>query len=322
MLLQHDVNYYRTEMAMEYIAATTEFKLSNTAVTIGKFDGLHLGHRQLLDLTVKHKEQGLAAVVFTFLLHPSYFFSDKDFELIYTEEEKRIKLKRLGMDVMISYPFSQETRNMEPEDFIRYVIRDKLDAKVLIVGEDFRFGKNRRGDIAMLRQLQEECGYKLIACQKKEWGKQIISSSIIRSLIKEGKMEEANAMLGGAYSIRGEVVQGRRLGRTIGMPTVNLIPPDMKLLPPCGVYASRVFTDGSYYCGVTNIGYKPTVGGEEYIGVESHIFDLDKDLYGRKIEVELISFIRPELKFATLDELTARMREDIIIAKDRLKNYL
>jgi len=309
-------------MAMEYIAATTEFKLSNTAVTIGKFDGLHLGHRQLLDLTVKHKEQGLAAVVFTFLLHPSYLLSDKDFELIYTEEEKRIRLKRLGMDLMISYPFSQETRNMEPEDFIRQVIRDKLDAKVLIVGEDFRFGKNRRGDVAMLRQLQEKCGYKLIACQKKKMGKHIISSSIIRSLIKEGRMEEANAMLGSAYSIRGEVVHGRRLGRTIGIPTVNLIPPDMKLLPPCGVYASRILTGGIYYNGVTNIGYKPTVGGEEYIGIESHIFDLDKDLYGRKIEVELISFIRPELRFATLDELTARMKEDIIIAKERLIKFV
>lgn len=304
---------------MEYIAATTEFKLSNTAVTIGKFDGLHLGHRQLLDLTVKYKEQKLTAVVFTFLLHPYCLLSDRDFELIYTEEEKRVKLKRLGMDVMISYPFCRETKDMEPEDFIRNVIKDKLDARVLIVGEDFRFGRNRRGDIAMLRQFEAECGYRLIACPKKVWNKQIISSSIIRNMIKDGRIEEANAMLGHAFSISGEVVHGRRLGRTIGIPTVNLVPPDMKLLPPCGVYASRIYAGGIYYNGVTNIGYKPTVGGEERIGVESHIFDMDKDLYGSRIEVELISFIRPEQKFATLDELSARMKEDIMIAKDRLR---
>jgi len=308
-------------MAMEYIAGTTQFKLSNTAVTIGKFDGLHLGHRQLLELTAKYKEQGLAAVVFTFMLHPSYVISDKDFELIYTEEEKRVKLKSLGMDVMVSYPFTMETKNMEPEDFIRQVLKDKLDAKVLVVGEDFRFGKNRRGDVAMLRQFEQECGYKLIACQKRKYSDKIVSSSTIRSLLKAGEMEKANAMLGQPFSIRGEVVHGRRLGRTIGIPTINLLPPDMKLLPPCGVYASRILASGIYYNGITNIGFKPTVGGEEFIGVESHIFELDKDLYGKTVEVELISFIRPELKFATLEELAGRMKEDIAIAKSRLAGY-
>lgn len=306
---------------MEYIAGTTQFKLSNTAVTIGKFDGLHLGHRQLLELTAKHKEQGLAAVVFTFMLHPSYVISDKDFELIYTEEEKRVKLKRLGMDVMVSYPFSIETKNMEPEDFILQILKDKLDARVLVVGEDFRFGRNRRGDVALLRQFEQECGFKLIACQKRKLNDNIVSSSTIRSLLKAGEMEKANAMLGQPFSIRGEVVHGRRLGRTIGIPTVNLLPPDMKLLPPCGVYASRILAGGIYYGGVTNIGFKPTLGGEEYIGIESHIFDFDKDLYGKTVEVELISFIRPELKFATLEELAIRMKEDIALAKSRLAGY-
>lgn len=303
---------------MEYIAGTTDFKLSNTAVTIGKFDGLHLGHRHLIDLTVKYKEQGLTAVMFTFLLHPGNLFSDKEFELIYTEEEKRVKLKELGIDIMISYPFSQGTRNMEPEDYIRDVICGCLGAKAIIVGEDFCFGRDRRGNADMLKQYGEEYGFKVIACRKKKWNGQIISSSAIRTLLKNGQMEAANAMLGQAYSIRGEVVHGRMLGRTIGIPTVNIIPPDIKLLPPCGVYASRIFAGGKHYNGVTNIGYKPTVGGENYIGIESNIFDMDEDLYGKTIEVELISFIRPEHKFATLQELKARMREDIIIAKSRL----
>jgi riboflavin kinase/FMN adenylyltransferase len=256
--------------------------------------------------------------MFTFLLHPDNLFNDREFELIYTEEEKRVKLQQLGIDTMISYPFSQETRNMEPEDFIKHVINDKLGAKALIVGEDFCFGKNRRGDVAMLRQYEQEYGFTVIACEKKKWKNEIISSSAIRTMLKKGDIEAANRMLGQPFSIRGEVVHGRRLGRTIGIPTINLIPPDIKLLPPCGVYASRTLIGGIYHNGVTNIGYKPTVGGEEYIGIETNIFNMDKELYGEIIEVELISFIRPEIKFDTLEELTARMREDIIIAKSKL----
>lgn len=303
---------------MEYIAGTTDIKLTNTAVTLGKFDGLHLGHRQLIDMTNNYKKQGLTAVMFTFLLHPGNLFNDRDFELLYTEEEKRVKLQKLGIDIMVSYPFSQETRNMEPEDFIKYIINDKLGAKILIVGEDFRFGKNRRGDVAMLRQYEQEYGFTVIACEKKKCKGEIISSSSIRTMLKKGDIEAANRMLGEPFSIRGEVVHGRRLGRTIGIPTVNLISQDIKLLPPCGVYASRTLTGGIYQNSVTNIGYKPTVGGEEYIGIETNIFDMNKELYGEIIEVELISFIRPEIRFDTLEELTARMREDILIAKSRL----
>ena len=265
---------------MEYIAARTNFKLSNTAVTMGKFDGLHLGHRQLINLTVRYKEQGLTAVMFTFNLHPNNLFSEREFDLIYTEEEKRVKLQEMGMDIMVSYPFTEETRNMEPEDFIRQVIINNLDAKVLIVGEDFCFGKDRKGNVALLRQYEQEGGFQVIACEKKKYKGEIISSSAIRSLLNKGDIPTANIMLGQPYSIRGEVVHGRKLGRTIGIPTVNIIPSDIKLLPPCGVYAARVAVGGQSYMGVTNIGYKPTVGGEEYIGVETHIFDMDKNLYG------------------------------------------
>jgi len=307
-------------MAMEYIAGTTQFKLKNTAVTFGKFDGLHLGHRRLLDLTVKFKEQGLAAVVFTFLMHPGNLLNDKEIELIYTEEEKKAILERLGIDIMISYPFTQETRNTEPEDFIRQVIYEKLGAKMIVVGEDFCFGKNRRGNVAMLKQYEKEYGYTVIACSKLKLNDEIISSSVIRSLLNEGNIEAANRMLGQAYSIQGEVVHGRKLGRTIGIPTVNIVPADNKLLPPCGVYASKIKACGKEYMGVTNIGYKPTIGDDEPIGIETNIFDIDMELYGKTIEVELISYIRPELKFDSLEDLIARMNEDILVAKSIL-NY-
>jgi len=304
---------------MEYIAGNTDFKYYNSVVTLGKFDGIHLGHQQLIDLVISYKKQGLTAVMFSFLLHPGNLFSDKEFELIYTEEEKLAKLNRCGIDVLISYPFTGETRIMEPEDFIKKILVEKLDTKVIIVGKDFRFGFQRRGDVALLQKYEETYRYKVIACDKRKWKHEVISSSAIRKALKEGNMEAVNAMLGQPYTIRGEVIHGRRIGRTIGMPTTNLIPPATKLLPPCGVYATKTLIDGVYHNGVTNIGYKPTVGEEEYIGVETFIFDYDNDLYGKMIEVELFYYIRPELKFGSIEELVQKMREDIIYAQKYLK---
>lgn len=304
---------------MDYIAGRTDFKYKNCAVTLGKFDGMHLGHQQLIDLVISYKKQGLTAVMFSFLMHPGNLFSDKEFELIYTEEEKLAKLSHTGIDVLISYPFTEETRSMEPEGFIKDILIGKLEAKVIVVGEDFRFGNQRKGDVAFLKKYEEQYGYKVIACVKKKWKNEVISSSSIRKAIKDGDMESANAMLGKPFMIRGEVVHGRRLGRTIGMPTVNQIPTNSKLLPPCGVYATMTLYGGKRYPGVTNIGYKPTVGEEEYIGVETYIFDFNEDLYGKTIEVELYYYLRPELKFGSLEELVTRMREDIIVAKKYFK---
>jgi riboflavin kinase / FMN adenylyltransferase len=302
-------------MAMEYIAGSTDFKFKNTAVTLGKFDGLHLGHKQLIHMAASYKEQGLKAVMFSFLLHPENLFSDKEFELIYTEEEKLHHLNQIGIDALVSYPFTEETRSMAPEDFIQEILIEKLDAKVIIVGNDFRFGFQRRGDVALLKQYEDTYGYKVIACEKKKWKGDIISSSSIRGALKAGNLEAANAMLGQPYSIRGEVEHGRKLGRTIGIPTVNLIPSSSKLLPPCGVYATKTLIKGVPHLGVTNIGYKPTVGEEEFIGVETYIFDFDGDLYGEQLEVEFYEYIRPELKFGSLEELITKMQEDIVLTQ-------
>lgn len=298
---------------MEYIAGSTDFKFENTVVTLGKFDGVHKGHRQLIDLAITYKKQGLTAVMFSFMLHPGNLFSDKEFELIYTEEEKLAKLKRCGIDALVSYPFTQETRTMAPEDFIKEILVNRLDAKVIIVGNDFRFGYQRQGDVTFLKEREEKYGYTVIACEKKKWKNEVISSSAIRKAIREGNMEAANAMLGEPYTIRAEVVHGRRLGRTIGVPTINMIPASTKLLPPCGVYASKTLINDNYHISVTNIGYKPTVGEEAYIGVETYIFNYEQELYGKTLEVELYSYMRPELKFSSIEELITKMREDIIL---------
>lgn len=300
---------------MEYIAGNTDFKLRNSAVTLGKFDGLHLGHQLLLDKVISYKKQGLTAVMFTFLYHPGNLISNKEFELIYTEEEKVTKLSKTEMDVLVSYPFTDETKNIEAEDFIKDILVDKLGAKIIVVGDDFKFGHKRRGDIKLLKSLASTYGYEVIDCEKRKWKDKIISSSIIRQELAKGNMEEVNAMLGQPYFIKGEVLHGRKIGRTLGMPTTNILPLSGKLLPPNGVYASKTLINGSYYPGVTNIGYKPTVGAEKMRGVETYLFDFEQDLYGKVIEVELYHHQRPELKLNSLEELKELMQKDIETAK-------
>jgi riboflavin kinase/FMN adenylyltransferase len=164
--------------------------------------------------------------------------------------------------------------------------------------------------------MEKTYGYKVIACEKKKNGNGVISSSAIRNELKEGNLEAVNEMLGQPYSITGEVMHGRKIGRTLGMPTTNILPAVNKLLPPCGVYASKTLIDGIYHPGVTNIGYKPTVGDESRKGVETYLFDYDQDLYGRVIEVALYTYLRPEIKFASLEELKLKMQGDIVTAKN------
>jgi len=304
---------------MEYIKGSKDFQFNNCAVTLGKFDGIHLGHQYLLDAIISYKKQGYKAVMFTFDIHPYNLLSNKEFTQIYTEEEKLAKLSRTGLDALISFPFTAETMKQEPEDFIKKVLVDKLDAKVIVVGEDFRFGHKRRGDVALLEQYANTYGYKVIACEKRKFHDRIISSTAIRAELAEGKMEEVNAMLGQPYMIMGEVLHGRRIGRTLGMPTTNIVPDPSKLLPPCGVYPSKTSIRGNSYYGVTNIGYNPTVGVVPSKRVETFIFDFDEDLYGQIIEVELMTYLRPELKFDSLEELKIRMEEDIEFARKYFK---
>lgn len=297
---------------MDYIRGSTDFKLKNSAVTLGKFEGLHLGHQLLFNRVISYKEQGLQAVTFSFLMHPGSFFAKKEYNLLYTEEEKVNKLRRIGMDVLVSYPFTEEVRSMEAEDFIKDVLVGKMDAKIIVVGNDFRFGHNRRGDIQMLMKYEEIYGYKVIAYEKERWHEIVIGSSEIRNKLQTGNIEEVNEMLGQPYSILGTILHGRKIGRTLGMPTTNILPGENKLLPPCGIYVTYTLIDGVRYKGVTNIGYKPTVGEEKNIGVETFLLDFDQDLYGKEIEVELLHYLRPEVKFDTLAELKTAMEQDIV----------
>ncbi len=304
---------------MEYITGRIDFKLHNSAVSLGKFDGLHRGHQLLLNKILEQKKQGYQAVMFTFMYHPGNLFSDKEIDLIYTEDEKRYLLEQSGLDVLISYPFTEETVSMEPETFISEVLIQNLDARMIAVGSDFCFGHNRKGNVALLREMSEYYGYELIVFDKIKAGEQVISSSYIRNEIIKGHMENANAMLGNPFTVMGEVRHGRKIGHTLGFPTTNLIPPVHKLLPPNGVYASVTKVNGIKYPGITNIGFNPTVGTTPERRVETYIFDFDADLYGVSIEVSLYCLERHEIKFNTLEELKEQMKKDVVFGREYFK---
>lgn len=301
---------------MKQILNTEEFCLKDSAVCLGKFDGIHRGHRLLIEEIQKYKNQKLQAVVFTFALHPYTLFSKGEAKLIDTTREKIEKLESLGVDVLVSYPFTKETAAMEPEDFIKEVLVKKLDAKVVVVGKDFHFGYQRKGNVTLLRKYAAEYGYKVVSLEKIQEDKHVISSTRVRHEIKSGNMKKVTRLLGEPYSILGEVIHGKQLGRTIGMPTINQEIEDAKIIPPKGVYVSKVVLPEGDYRGVTNIGNKPTVSGEHKLGVETHIIDYEGDLYGKTVKVSLYEFVRSEQKFSSLEELKLQMHQDMEYAKN------
>ncbi len=300
---------------MEYVNHTN-FHFQNTAVSLGKFDGIHIGHQRLMNGILSCKEKGLKAVVFSFLIHPGILLGGKEISLIMTEKEKQRKLEGMGIDALISYPFSRETLSMEAEQFVKEILIDKLDAKVIVIGENFRFGHNRRGDADLLKKLSSQYGYEVQVLEPVMLDGKRVSSTRTREAIRKGDMECTQAMLGEPYSIIGEVVHGKALGRAMGMPTANVLPDKQKLLPPFGVYVSKTLVDGIWYEGITNIGIKPTVTEEKVKLAETFLFDYQGDLYGKEIRTNLYHFERPEQKFNCIEDLKEQMRKDCKFGKE------
>ena len=289
---------------MRIIEGTTEFQVQEeTAISIGKFDGLHQGHQLLVERIVKKKQEGLKALIFTF------DFGDRPVLLL--PEERREMLRKWGVDYLLECPFVESISHMEAEEFVRKILVERLHVRYLAVGTDFRFGCQRRGDYRFLQRLSAECGYEVEVVEKACWQGEEISSSRIRRELEQGRMELVNQLLGYAYSVTGEVLHGRKIGRTLGMPTTNIVPSERKLLPPNGVYATRTVIAGELFEGITNIGYKPTVGAEPRKGVETYLFDLDRNLYGEILTVRFYGYERPERKFDSLEELKKRIGQDV-----------
>lgn len=309
------------EDVMEHIYNTEDFQLKNTAVCLGKFDGIHKGHRLLIDTIKSYKERNLQTVVFTFALHPSNLFSDTETELIDTLPEKIEKLEALGVDTLVSFPFTKKTAAMEPEDFIKKILVEKTDAKIIVVGKDFHFGNKRKGNVALLKKLAPEYGYEVVDLEKIATDNEIVSSTRIRKEIKKGNMEKVTELLETPYAITSEVLHGQQLGRTIGMPTINQAVAPHKIIPPKGVYVSRVYLEDGIHGGITNVGTKPTVSGIKQLGVETYIFDFSGDLYGKVLKTELLYFVRGEQRFSGIDALKEQMYKDKLYGEQYIKSH-
>ncbi len=317
---------------MIFISGTKDIRLENTAVAIGKFDGLHKGHQSLINKINSYKSSGMTSVVLTFNYHPYSMINGKEPVLVYTSEERRILAERLGVDILIEYPFTEETAHMEAADFIREVLIGHLGARHIVVGEDFRFGRERRGNTDLLMGMSLPLGYNAHICPKvrailpedfngSESGDSTeISATLIRRAISMGRIELANEMLGMPFTIIGAVAHGREIGRTIGMPTANLEPESAKLLPPNGVYASTCVINRREYPSVTNVGMNPTVADQQNRRVETFIYGFDGNIYGRQIEVRLYHFQRAEQKFESVDALKAQMHRDMGMALEYLQD--
>lgn len=289
---------------MQYIRGLKHYENArNTAVTFGKFDGLHMGHMKLIETVANLQEKDdIDSVVCAFDMNsPAVLMLPEEREL-HLEDE---------VDYLVDCPFTDEIRQMKAEDFIRNIIIGTFHASYVVVGTDFQFGYGKEGDIYMLDKFQEQYGYRLIVIEKERYENHIISSTYIKKILNTGNMNLTGKLLGYSYGIWGNVEHGKQLGRTLGFPTLNVAWPKRKIIPPRGVYLCRVYMDGIGYNGIANIGIRPTVSNEEKVWLETFLFDYGGDAYGKEVMVDLIEFVRAEQKFSGKEELKARVDKDI-----------
>ena len=343
---------------MQIYSNTTDFQLQGPcAVTLGKFEGLHRGHQKLLRALLAEKARGLVPAVFTFAVSPRSAQAGPGSgprPQLLTLQEKRRRLEVFGVEELVEFPFNQQTSHLSPEEFLTRVILGQMRAKVLIVGSDFRFGYERRGDAAFLQANAARLGYEVLVLDKEQDGGQDISSTRIRAALEAGRMEEVSRLLGYDYTFSGTVVHGEGNGHKLGMPTANLVPEEGKLLPPFGVYGAlmRLEPEGDaadagaaegvqagQSCGaaarpargtnagqeslpmvcVANLGRKPTIQGSHAVGLEVHAIGQDFDLYGRRVCCSLLQFLRGEQHFGSAEELMDRMRQDRTLAEQHVR---
>ncbi len=289
-----------------------------SVVTIGVFDGLHIGHQALIKRLVEkaHASRHLAAVI-TFFPHPDKLLRHVDERYYLMPPEQRAKLMlELGVDCVITHPFHDEIRQMKAVDFVDQLI-EHLKMKEIWVGSDFAMGYRRQGNVAFLKAQGRARGFavSVIELMTTESGGQIIGSSQVRDHVRRGEMKQVKAWLGRAYALEGEVVHGQKRGAAIGFPTANLEVWSEQMIPARGVYAGQARLGGETFKAVTNIGIRPTFDGSD-LTVETHLLDFDSDIYGRRLEVTFEARLRPEKKFGSLEELAAQIRLDIETARD------
>lgn len=286
------------------------------SIALGNFDGVHVGHQTLISHAVeKARATGIKSGVFTFSNHPKNLFTGENTvkNIIY-QEEKAALIERLGVDYLFNIPFTWEVSKMEPVDFIDQLLVDKMNIREAFCGFNYRFGFKAAGNPSVLREEGLVKGYNVNEIPPVMVDGDVVSSTLIRGLIRSGDMEECERFLGRKYSIGGEVVVGNRIGRTIGFPTSNITIDESMVTPPNGVYITYCIYNNEKYPSVTNVGVKPTIGSFKK-NMETHIFNFDRELYGKHIRVEFLKMTRDEVKFGSVEELSNQIRRDCEEAK-------
>lgn len=303
------------------------FKKANTydkkpsVVTIGTFDGVHIGHKAILKrLIATAKKENLESVLLTFYPHPRNIVqSAGNLKLINTIEEKQKLLQKAGLDSLVIHPFTKEFSRLSAEEYVERILVNQLNAKKIIIGYDHRFGKNRTADIEDLKAFGKEMGFEVEEISAQEQNEVAVSSTKIRQALEDGNIKTANTYLGYPYFMTGTVQKGKKIGRQLNYPTANLhIDESIKLIPKIGVYITQTQINGQKYYGITSIGTNPTVGGETKT-IETHVLDFKGDLYDKTLVLEFIKFIRDEEKFDSLDSLKEAIEADENFARNYLK---
>jgi len=291
-----------------------------TIVTIGTFDGIHIGHQKILKNLIRTaNNEGKKSVLLTFFPHPRMVLQKENkILLLNTIKEKSSLLEKMGLDYLIIHPFSREFSRLTALDFVRDILVNKLNTSRLIIGYDHHFGKNREGNIHQLKEYSLLYDFKVEEIPAQDIDDVSVSSTKIRTALKDGNLKTANNYLGYHYMLNGTVVSGKKLGGTIGFPTANLeIKEPYKLIPKTGVYIIKTHINTVLYTGIMNIGFNPTVLGKHQT-IEAHLFDFNEDLYGKEIMIEFIYFLREEHKFESVKELVVQLNID----KENAISYL
>ncbi|MCW3123207.1 MAG: bifunctional riboflavin kinase/FAD synthetase [Flavipsychrobacter sp.] len=293
------------------LAHLPEFK--NAVLTIGTFDGVHEGHKAILEKVVAHaKAVHGESVLLTFDPHPrKLLFPNQPLGIITPLSEKLRLISDEGIQHIVVVPFTKEFSEFSAQQYIESFLVNKFHPHSIVIGYDHRFGHDRKGDLSLLEAYKEQYNYELIEIPAQLIDDATVSSTKIRHAINEGDMQHVNHMLGRNYTLKGTVVHGNKLGRTIGYPTANLQPTDAEqIVPGIGIYAIRIIHDGAQYNAMLSIGYNPTVTDKKELRIEANIFDFDKDIYGQDLELVFIKRLRGEEKFASLDALKAQLHKD------------
>ena len=292
-----------------------------TIVTLGTFDGVHIGHKKIIDRLVAHSDSGHESLILTFFPHPRMVLQEgSDIKLLNTIYEKSKLLDALGLDNLVIHPFDEEFSRLTAEEFVKNILVDRFHIHKIIIGHDHRFGRNRTANINDLILFGEQYGFEVEQISSQEINAVSVSSTKIRKALENGEIDLANAYLGYDYFLTGTVTRGKQLGQTIGFPTANLeIPEPYKLIPKRGVYVVRSFIHGKIVHGMMNIGCNPTVNGTQQ-SVEIHYFDFDEDLYDRQISVSLLHWIRPEQKFESVELLKEQLAKDKAVSLTFIEN--